>query len=584
MGKEEIKKELSLINRVTLLDNPILRHYIRKHKLNESDSLVLGVLLELTTQGKVQIRTHYNVLAEYTELPPMDVYQSINSLHRYRIIEYKPSGNFVHISFGEIDENIEEITLSYINAKKIKLLESDVEYMKKMKYIPAADLFDLITPIIGRIITKKIAEALRALVNYINDRLESTMSMRMWKYRFIAFRTRLPLAEIILRESLSCVIDEILIIEKKSSVLLSHASRFEEHEADRDLVVAMLSAITDFIRTSFNRKNTELNEISFGDSRILVFESTYFYSAFVVHGSPAIGFLGNVDSLMNEIHIKYRDPLKNFKGSMSGFNGIEGMLYEFINSSNTVEYPGGPGKKSFKKLKIAAGILSAAALTWLVLFITGEVRDYRLEKRIIAKIEQSLPAFSHDIDLDVNRDSVIVKGVIGSPQTGMEIDKVIKEFPEIKYIVNRTVSADFRTVEKFRNELEDFERKFSDLQLLFVRQELEKIVIQFPVNVTAIGSNQVLQSRKIYEILREHPDIHVDIIAFNDPAGGYDVNKRLAEGRMAAIKNYLVSLGMNGERIYITEFNPDVLSADPRFVQYIDRRGIMLFARRKKQI
>jgi hypothetical protein len=579
MGKDEIKKELSLINRVTLLDNPILRHYIKKHRLNETDSMVLGILLELTNQGKVQIRTHYNVIAQYADLPPMDVYHSINSLHRYRIIEYKPSGNFVHISFGEIDDNIEEIALAFINARKIKLLESDVEYMKKMKYVPSADLFDLITPIIGKIITKKIAETLRSLVNYINDRLESTMSMRMWKYRFIALRTRLPLAEIILRESLACVVDEILIIEKKSSLLIAQASRFEEHEADRDLVVAMLSAITDFIRTSFNRNNTDLNEISFGDSRILVFESTYFYAAFVVHGSPAIGFLGNVDSLMHEIHIKYRNPLKNFKGAMTGFSGMEEMLHEFINSSNAVEYPGGPGRKSFTKLKVATGIISIAILIWLVFFIIGEIKDYRLEKKINAEIDKTLPPFSHDLELDVNRDTLVIKGVIGSPQTGTEIEKIVKEFPEIKFISNRTVSADFKTVDRFKHILEGFEKKFSDLQLLFVRQELEKIVIQFPTGITSIGSNQVLQSRKIYEILRDYPDIHVDIIAFNDPVGGYNVNKKLAEERMAAIKNFLITLGMDSGRIHITEFNPDVISADPRFAQYIDRRGIMLFAR-----
>ena len=330
-----------------------------------------------------------------------------------------------------------------------------------------------------------------------------------------------------------------------------------------------------------NKKNTDLNEISFGDSRILVFESTYFYTALVVHGSPAIGFLGNVDTLMNEIHIKYRDQLKNFKGSMAGFSGIEDMLYEFINSSNSVEYPGGPGRKSFKKLKIAAGIVSAVFLVWLVCFIIGEVKDYCLERRINAKIEKSLPAFSHDIECDVNRDTLVVKGVIGSPQTGKDIDNIVHEFPEIKHVINRTVSADFKTVEKFKNILEDFGKRFFDLQVLFIRQELEKIVIQFPAGVTEIGSNQALQSRKIYEILREYPDIHVDIIAFNDPAGGYDVNKRLAEGRMAAIKNYLISLGMNAGRIHITEFNPDILSADPRFSQYIDRRGIMLFARQK---
>ncbi len=583
MKKDDIKKELALINKTTLLDNPILRHYLKKYKLNDTDAIVLGILLELTGQGRVEVRTHYNVLAEYAELSAMEVYQSINTLHRYRIIEYKPAGNFVHISFHEIDEKIDEIALAYINAKKIKHLEKDVEYMKRMNYIPESDLFDMVTPIIGKIITKKIADAFRNLLNYINDRLESSLSLKMWKYRFLSIRSGLPLAEIILRESLPCVVDEILIIEKKSSLLISHGSRLEKSESDRDLVVAMLSAITDFIRTSFSKKNADLNEISFGDSRIILFENIYFYAAVVVHGSPDIEFNNNIDSLLNEIHINYREPLKKFKGSMDGFAGISELLNEFIRRSNAVTYPGGPGEKSFKKLKIAAAIISASALIFLILFTAGEIRDYRLEKRFMAKLTVTLPLYSYDIDCDADGDTLTITGVIASPQTGEQIDKTAGAFSEIKKVINKTVSADFRTVEKFKADLALFEKKFNDLQVLFIRQELQKIIIQFPSGVTAVGNNQALQTRRIYEILKSYPDIEVDIIAFNDSIGGFDVNKKLAGGRMSAIKNYLISLGMNGDRINITEFNPDVISADPRFAEFRDTRGIMIFAKLKDE-
>lgn len=583
MKKDEIKKELALINKTTLLDNPILRHYLKKYKLNDTEAIVLGILLELTGQGKVEVRTHYNVLAEYAELSAMEVYQSINSLHRYRIIEYKPAGNFVHISFHEIDEKIDEIALAYINARKIKQLEKDVEYMKRMNYIPESDLFELITPMIGRIITKKIADAFRSLVNYINDRLESSLSMRMWKYRLLSIRSGLPLSEIILRESLPCVLDEILIIEKKTSLLISHGSRQEKSEADRDLVVAMLSAITDFIRTSFSKKSADLNEISFGDSKIILFENIYFYAAAVVHGSPDLEFNNNIDSLLNEIHIKYREPLKRFKGSMDGFAGIPEILNEYINRSNAVTYPGGPGERSFKKLKIAAGIISASAIIFMILFTAGEIRDYRLEKRIMAKLTETLPPYSHDIECDADGDTLTITGIIASPLTGEQIDKTAAEFSEIKKVINKTVSSDFRTVEKFKADLALFEKKFSDLQVLFIRQELQKIIIQFPSGVTAVGSNQALQTRRIYEILKSYPDIDVDIIAFNDPAGGFDVNKKLAEGRMSAIKNHLISLGMEGDRISITDFNPDIISADPEFAEFRDTRGIMVFAKLKDE-
>ncbi len=582
MKKEEIKKQLALINKTSLLDNPVLRHYLKKYKLDDTDAIVLGVLLDLSSQGKVEVRTHYNVIAESAELTAMEVYQSINSLHRCRIIEFKPVGKFVHISFHEIDEKIEEITLAYINARKIKHLEHEVDYMKSMKYIPASDLFDIITPVIGKVITKKIADAFRDLVSYINDRLESSMSLKMWKYKFLALKSGLPLAEIILRESLPCVIDEILIIEKKSSVLIAQGSRFENSEADRDLVAAMLSAITDFTRTSFNKEDSELNEISFGESKIKIFENIYFYAAVVIHGSTTLEINNNIDFLLNDIHRKYRDLLKSFKGSMDNFGGISGMLNEFISRSNMVNYPGGPGEKSYKKLKITAGITGITALIFCVLFITGEIRDSILENTIISKLAEALPPFTNDIECDVNGDTIIIKGVVASPQTGEEINKTVASFPEIKIIKNKTVSADFRTVEKFNNKIESFENRFNDLQILFIRQEIQKIIIQFPAGVTSVGSNQILQTNKIYEILKKYPDINVDIIAFNDPTGGFDINKKLAEGRMSSIKNYLISLGMNGNRINITEFNPDVITSDPRFSEFRDTRGIMLFAKLNK--
>ena len=223
MKKDDVGKEVTILKKSITFDNPILRHFVKKHSLDEKDSVVLGVLLELTNQTRTDIKTHYNLIAEAAELSSMDVYQSINALHRYRIIDYKPEGKFLHVSFNEIEETIEEIALAYINARKIKQLEGDVSFMKRMNYISSDDLFDRISPLVGKLIASKIAEAFRALVNYVNDRLESELSSRMWRFRYIAFRTKLPLGEVILKESLACVVDEVLIIEKKSSLQIGRA-------------------------------------------------------------------------------------------------------------------------------------------------------------------------------------------------------------------------------------------------------------------------------------------------------------------------------------------------------------------------
>jgi hypothetical protein len=579
MKKDEIKKELAIFNKTISLENPILRYHVKKNNLNENETLILGILLDITDHGKVEVRTHYGTIARQAELPPMDVYQGLNALQRYRIIDFKPSGDFVHISFNRIEEKIDEIELSYINARKIKQLEIFADYVRKQNYTPKDELFDLIYPVAGKIVTRKIAETFNALVNYINERLNSALSFNMWKYRFLSFKSGLPLGEIILRDSLPCIVEELLIISKKSSILIASASRQMDSETDRDIFASMLSAINDFIATSFNKKKNELNEISFGESKIILRESLHFYYAAVVTGSATLEFLESTDHLMNNIHITYRDYLKNFKGSMAGLGGIKDELDKFIGTFNTAAYPGVPGDKSFKKLKIAAASIAVLIIALTALKIKNEISDYMLEKRIAARIDDALPKFTHDIILDVDRSSLTIKGIINSDQTGRAIEKTISEFPDIKTIKNLSVTADFKAVEKFKSELAAFNKKFSDLELISVRQELEKIVIQFPAGVTVIGENQILQARKIYEILKNYRDIHVDVIAFNDPAGGFDVNKRLAEERMSSIRNYLIQLGMYEKRIHLSKFNPDVISADTRYSAFKDLRGIMLFAK-----
>jgi outer membrane protein OmpA-like peptidoglycan-associated protein len=566
-----------LVRKAGAIDNPILRHFIKKHKLDDQDSLLLGVILDLTDQMKTPIKTTYRSLAETTELTTMQVYRSIGSLHRNRIIEYKPTGEYVHISFREIDESIEEISLAHVNARRIKKIEEYLSFVKAQKYVPSGDLFDLIYPLVGRVVAAKIAEAFNAMVNYINDRLESSFSLAMWKCRLKSFKTGIPLAEIILRESLPYYIDEIFLITKKSSLLLCHVSRKDEKSIDKDLVGGMLSAINDFLKTSFRGGGSGASGIQFGEYRIMIFESVYFYAALVVYGSPAMEFMRAVDDVMGDIHATYRSQLKNFTGSMAGLEGIERPLRELMAATNHAGYAG--KEKSLKKVKIlgiALAVLCVAAFAW---WGFSAIRGWRLEKRIAGHIERVMPAFSSDVTVDVDGGTATVRGTVSSIQAGEEITKQIRSFKEIGKVRNRAVVTDYRSVETYKKDLDALRTGLDAFQLVVVKQELEKIVVQFPAGVTEMANPQVLQVKRVYEILKKYPLVHVDIVAFNDPQGGYEVNRALAEKRMAAVRDTLAGMGIDRARLHIFDFDPDILTSDSRFEEFRDRRGIMLFAR-----
>lgn len=567
----------SLIRKVSAIDNPILRHFIKKHGLDDHDSLLLGTILDLTDQMKTPIKTTYRAIADTTGLTAMQVYRGIGSLHRNRIIEYKPTGDYVHISFRDIDESIEEITLAYENAKKIRKIEEHLAFIRAQKYIPSSELFDLMYPVIGRLVMAKVAEAFRSLVSYINRRLESSFSVAMWKYRFTSFRTGIPLAEIILRESLPYYIDEIFLLQKKSSLLLAHASRDDEQSVDKDLVGGMLGAINDFIKTSFKKSKSGVGEIQFDEYRIMIFESAHFHAAVVVYGSPDMGFIQKVNDALYGIHAAYSRRLRNFDGDMAKLNGIDTPLRDLVSAVNA---PGSPGEKgSIARVKAAGALLALIAAAGVIWLGYSSYRDWRLERRIAAHVDRAMPPFSHDVEIDVGGDTVTVTGTVSSRQAGEAVSREIRSFKEIRHVSNRAVTADFRSVEKYKKNLDEMRAGLESFQLVAARQELEKIVVQFPAGVSAMANPQTLQVRRAYEILKQYPRVHVDIVAFNDPAGGYDVNRALAEKRMQSVRDALAAMGIGRERLHPAEFDPDILTSDSRYAEFSDRRGIMLFAR-----
>ncbi len=571
-----MNKDFSIVKREASFDNPYLRHFIKKHRISSTDAVVLGILLDLTNQMKTPIKTTYGVIASGAGLSAMEAYRSIDSLHRCGIIEYKPDHDYVQIGFHELKDGIEEITLAYSNARRIKVIEKTLERIKKSNYVPEDDLFDLIFPIIGRLVSKKIADALRSLVNYIDEKLNSSLSISMWRCRYISFRTKIPLAEVILRESLPFLIDEIFLLHKKTSIVLAHVSRRQEEAADSDLVGGMLSAINDFIATSFKKKGAMLNEIQFGGSKIVIAESVYFFAAFVVSGSYRIDFLDEIESLFKTVHTAFRKEMRDFSGKMERLEGIEQPLREFMNIKNSV--PVSEKAVPLRKIKIAGAVLAALSVVFIAYGIYGAIRDYRAGEAIEKRLAAALPRNSANVKIDVDGARLTIEGYAGSAGIIELMNREARAAGGIREIDNRAIVVNFVRVEEYEDTIKSLEAQLSSMQLSIARQELEQIVIQFPTNVVTVGGDAAFQIRRAFEILRQYPHLRVRLMAFADPAGGFIVNKMLAHSRMEAVKRHLVSLGVAASRISIREFDLGILDSDPKMVRFKDRRGIMIFA------
>jgi outer membrane protein OmpA-like peptidoglycan-associated protein len=111
-------------------------------------------------------------------------------------------------------------------------------------------LVDALFPILGPMIRKSIAEALRSLVGNLNSAIESSLTPRGLKWRLEAWRGGVPYAQVVLRHRLAYGIDHLFLIERESGLVMHHASAPGLPPLDADAIAGMLTALGDFVDDS----------------------------------------------------------------------------------------------------------------------------------------------------------------------------------------------------------------------------------------------------------------------------------------------------------------------------------------------
>ncbi|MGV7928124.1 MAG: hypothetical protein AB2L13_04310 [Spirochaetota bacterium] len=562
------------------LDNPYLRHFVRIHNLDDKETLMLGLLMEQTDHMRVALRTRYPVLARDAGVSTSEAYRLVQALHRRRILESRTDGEYIRITFYPITETVDEIRLAYKNARRLDVVEKDLRTVKGRDYLPRADLFDEIYPIMGALIAKKMSEALRSLAQYIDKRLEAATSLRLWRYRARSRISGVPVGELILRDTLPFIVEELFIIEKKSGILLAHHSRKAEGDVDRDLVSGMLTAIRDFIKTSFRKKHDEeVNEISYGDARIMIRAEPYFFAAFVVSGTPDMEFNLEMNRFTLELHRGNRSLVRAFKGDMDSLEPLRGPVRGFVERFSTLPATETGETAPFARLKVAGAILALIFLYLVGAALYHVWNDSRIETALNERLGRTMPAHLYDVSLDVNRGAVTATGVASSEDVVRGLGETLASAPGVKGVDNRVLVVDIERINRFREEMGDIRRRMDAVLLAQTREELEKIVIRFPINVAVIGKEQDFLVKRIHEIIRHHPAVHVDVVAFADNTGSFQINKSLAERRMAAVRGGLIARGMEPARVHMFPFDPALIESDPRMAAHREERGIMIFAR-----
>ncbi len=143
-------------------------------------------------------------------------------------------------------------------------------------------ILDLLYPKLGKMIQKYIGQQFQQLKEGIDAQMEATLNKGPlgWVRRTVL---GIKMSDEVLSEVDRPIIEQILIVERNSGLLLGSATKNEKiHE---DLVAGMLTAIKSFAEDAFERGEADLEMIQYDRYRIFLQNFPSYYFAVILGGS-----------------------------------------------------------------------------------------------------------------------------------------------------------------------------------------------------------------------------------------------------------------------------------------------------------
>lgn len=161
-------------------------------------------------------------------------------------------------------------------------------------------------PILGKMVKRYIQHEMKLLSEKINSQLNKTFSFKRFFGRTKSKMKGVSDGDLILQEQSNPKIEQVIIIEKGSGIVLGEYSK--EKTTDEDMVAGMLTAIKSFVEDAFKRETQDLNYIEYDNYHIHLQNFSSYYIAIVVSGAYNVIFKDQLEDNLLEFASKTLKP------------------------------------------------------------------------------------------------------------------------------------------------------------------------------------------------------------------------------------------------------------------------------------
>ena len=448
-------------------------------------------------------------------------------------------------------------------------------------------MVDALYPVIGSTISRYMAEAIKT----INEKVSNAMSMEGVGRKIRSQVQGVSEAELILRESIPFTVQAAFLIHKASGLVISESQHSGDYQLESEMVAGMLTAIRSFVNECIVQPGeiSELNQIEYGDSKIILEVAGYCYMAVVIKGEPPQSFINKLRQTVSKLILNYAKLIHEFNGDPGtipdSLHPLIENLFEPLEREKSTKPPIvliGLSIAALSLILVPWGIYqyrssvdrNLAANAALALASTPELAVYRLNAdvdgntlkltgklpnpelrakaaKIVASTAPNLKLDNQIIAVDVPPDPVLTAGEVQritavlNEREGVSISS---QYGDRKVTVEGTITdgADSQKIAQSLNQIPGVQSVVSTVKLDPLKIATR---IYFDQGTTTLdsASGEIIASVKNF--MDQYPQKHIKIIGHSDGTGELVTNQRLSLLRAAAVRDALLRQGADPKRL-----------------------------------
>ena len=156
--------------------------------------------------------------------------------------------------------------------------------------------------------------------------------------------------ELVKREAERNTVIEDVFLLHRSGLLLKHYTRRLRPNVDSDVLSGMLVAVQEFVKDSFRGEKGILNEIHFGELRIMITEGQWTIVACIVRGEKPVDIQPQIVAALADLEGRYSDLLMSWDGTFNALPEVDNIMRRLING----EYAGVTPQRILKEEVVLA--------------------------------------------------------------------------------------------------------------------------------------------------------------------------------------------------------------------------------------